>query len=98
MTIQEKQSLRKKKSILYLVERGEYSVGYALLKTEELYDAGKLIDTDYNELAEYLEELMNKPEETQTETQTILETQEIITDSIEEPSSEIPTDNVAECV
>lgn len=94
MTIQEKQSLRKKKSILYLVERGEYSLGYALLKTEELYDTGKLIDTDYNELAEYLEELMNKPEETQTETQTILGTQEIITDSIEEPSSEIPMENV----
>lgn len=98
MTIQEKQSLRKKKSILYLVERGEYSVGYALLKTEELYDAGKLIDTDYNELAEYLEELLNKLQEPQSEIQTIQGTQETMTDSIEEPSSEIPVDNVAEGV
>lgn len=69
MTIQEKQSLRKKKSILYLVERGEYSLGYALLKVEELHDAGKLIDADYNELAEYLEGLLNKVEETQIETE-----------------------------
>ena len=63
MTINEKQSLRKKKSLLYLVEKDEYSAGYALLKTEELYDNGKLTDTDYEELAEYFEELLNKTEE-----------------------------------
>lgn len=62
MTIHEKQSLRKKKSILYLVEKGEYSLGYALLTVENLYDAGKLTDADYEELADYLEELMNKVE------------------------------------
>ena len=62
MTILEKQSLRKKKSILYLVSKGEYSVGYAMLKVEELYDNGKLTDDDYNELADYLDELMNQIE------------------------------------
>lgn len=68
MTIQEKQSLRKKKSIYFLVDNGEYSPGYALLLVEQLYDNGKLIDTDYEELAEYLEDLLNKPEdEEQTE-------------------------------
>lgn len=63
MTIIEKQSLRKKKAILYLIDKGEYSLGYALLKVEELYDAGKLTDDDYNELADYIEELLNKVEE-----------------------------------
>ena len=67
MTIQEKQSLRKKKSIFFLVENGEYSPGYALLLVEQLYDNGKLIEADYEELAEYLEDLLNKPEEEQTE-------------------------------
>lgn len=62
-TILEKQSARKKKSILYLINNGEYSLGYALLKTEELYDAGKLTEEDYNELADYIEKLMNKAEE-----------------------------------
>lgn len=65
MTIQEKQSLRKKKSIYYLVDNGEYSPGYALLLVEQLYDNGKLIETDYEELAEYLEDLLNKPDEEQ---------------------------------
>ena len=73
MTINEKQSLRKKKSLLYLVEKGEYSVGYALLKTEELYDNGKLTETDYEELAEYFEELLNKVEEPVEEVEEVQE-------------------------
>jgi len=63
MTIIEKQSARKKKSIIYLVNNGEYSIGYALLKVEELNDAGKLTEEDYEELAEYLESLLEKEEE-----------------------------------
>lgn len=63
MTIIEKQSARKKKAILYLIDKGEYSLGYALLKVEELHDAGKLTDADYDELADYIEELLNKIEE-----------------------------------
>ena len=76
-TILEKQSARKKKSILYLINNGEYSLGYALLKTEELYDAGKLTEEDYNELADYIEELMNKAEEEIEESvEEIVETEE----------------------
>ena len=62
MTIIEKKSLRKKKSILSLVKKGEYSAGYAMILVEELNDNGKLTDNDYEELAEYLEELLNEEE------------------------------------
>lgn len=62
MTILERQSARKRKSIIYLVENGEYSLGYALLKVEELYDNGKLVEADYEELAEYLEDLLEEEE------------------------------------
>ena len=60
MTVIEKQSLRKRKSIIYLVERGEYSLGYALLKVEELNDAGKLTEEDYEFLAEYIENSLDQ--------------------------------------
>ena len=60
MTILEKKSLRKKKSILSLVQKGEYSAGYAMILVEELNDNGKLTDSDYEELAEYLEELLDE--------------------------------------
>lgn len=66
MTIIEKKSLRKRKAILSLVEKGEYSVGYALMLVEELSDSGKLTDNDYEYLAEYLESILNKLEETDT--------------------------------
>lgn len=75
MTIIEKKSKRKKMSILSLVKKGEYSVAYALMLVEELSDAGKLTDNDYEELAEFLENLLNEEEneevaveEEQTET------------------------------
>lgn len=60
MTILEKKSLRKKKSILSLVQKGEYSAGYAMILVEELNDNGKLTDSDYEELAEYLEKLLDE--------------------------------------
>ena len=62
MTVLEKKSLRKKKAIMSLVEKGEYSVAYALILVEELSDAGKLTDNDYEELAEFLENLLNEEE------------------------------------
>lgn len=62
MTILEKKSLRKKKAILSLVDKGEYSPAYALILVEELSDSGKLTDDDYEELATYLEALLNEPE------------------------------------
>lgn len=68
MTILEKKSLRKKKAIFSLVEKGEYSPAYALILVEELSDDGKLTDSDYEELAEYLENLLNEVEEVVEET------------------------------
>jgi len=44
------------------VDKGEYSPAYALMLVEELSDSGKLTDDDYEELAEYLENLLNEPE------------------------------------
>lgn len=64
MTILEKKSNRKKLAILNLVKKGEYSISYALMLTEQLSDEGKLIDSDYEELAEYLENLLNEENET----------------------------------
>lgn len=62
MTIIEKKSKRKATAILNLVKSGEYSPSYALMIAEELNDNGKLLDLDYEPLAEYLEELINKEE------------------------------------
>lgn len=86
MTIIEKQSARKKKSIIYLVNNGEYSIGYALLKVEELNDAGKLTEEDYEELAEYLESLL-EPEETEEEAP-VEETPEEASEQVEEEANE----------
>jgi uncharacterized membrane protein YvbJ len=83
MNIIEKQSLRKRKSILYLVEKGEYSIGYALLKVEELNDNGKLTEEDYDFLATYLEELLDKADE-------------VVEEPIEEENSAEETENSAE--
>lgn len=62
MTIIEKKSLRKKKAIMNMVKNGEMSIAYALMEAERLNDEGKLLDIDYEELAEYLESLLT-PEE-----------------------------------
>lgn len=58
MTILEKKSERKKKAIIKLVEEGEYSIAYAMMEAERLNDEGKLLDNDYEEVAEYLEGLL----------------------------------------
>lgn len=58
MTIIERKSERKKKAIMQLVKSGEYSIAYAMMLAEELNDNGKLLDNDYEELAEYLEGLL----------------------------------------
>ena len=84
MTILEKKSNRKKKSILSLVNKGEYSAGYALILVEELSDAGKLTDADYEELAEYLESLLDEEGESTVEDEIVEEPTEEITDSTEE--------------
>lgn len=75
MTLLEKQSARKCKALKNLVDRGEYSPSYALEKLEEYFDNGKVIEADYEELASYLEELIDAP----------IEVEELI----EEPTDEI---------
>ena len=69
MTLLEKQSKRKCKALKNLVDRGDYSPSYALEKLEEYFDKGKVIESDYEPLAEYLEELIDAPvvEEVQEE-------------------------------
>ena len=63
MTMLEKTSKRKAKAIRYCVDNGEYSPWYASeAKLEPLHDAGKILDVDYEPLAEYLDELMEVPE------------------------------------
>lgn len=61
MSILEKKSLRKKKAIMMLVESNEYSIPYAMIIAEELNDEGKLLDNDYEELMEWLENKLNPP-------------------------------------
>ena len=56
-------SERKKKSLMKLVEIGFYPVAFALLETERFHDNGQLLDKDYEELAEYLEKLLEPVEE-----------------------------------
>ena len=63
MTILERKSERKKKAIMEMVKNGEMSIAYALSETERLNDEGKLLDKDYEELAEYLESLLVKETE-----------------------------------
>lgn len=65
MSIIEKKSERKKKAIMKLVENGEYSIAYAIMLAEELNDNGKLLDNDYEELAEYLESFLTVEKNTE---------------------------------
>lgn len=84
MTIIEKKSERKKKAIMLLVKTGEYSIPYAIMLAEELNDEGKLLDKDYEDLAEYLESLLVP----------VKEEEEIIEEPIEEISEEENTENI----
>ena len=70
MTIIEKKSERKKKAIMGMVQNGEMSIVFALSETERLNDEGKLLDADYEELAEYLESLLVPVEEPTVEDST----------------------------
>ena len=84
MTIIEKKSERKKKAIKLLVDNGEYSIAYALMLAEELNDNGKLLDADYEELAEYLESLLVPVEEPIDEEQPEEQPEEIQEEVVEE--------------
>jgi hypothetical protein len=63
MTLLEKQSARKCKALRNLVDRGDYSPSYALEKLEDYFDKGKVIESDYEPLAEYLEQLIDGVDE-----------------------------------
>lgn len=78
MTIKEKQSIRKCKALKNMVESGEYSPSYALEKLEEYFDNGKVLEKDYEPLAEWLEELIDTPVEEPIE-------EPVIDEPIEEP-------------
>ena len=67
MTILEKKSERKKKAIMLLVEKQEYSIPYAMIEAERLNDEGKLLENDYEELMEYLESLLEPVEQVEEE-------------------------------
>lgn len=73
MTLKEKKSQRKALAIRLLVESREYSPAYGLLEADRLNDEGLLLDIDYEPLAEYLEELINKPAEDVGETDNLEE-------------------------
>lgn len=86
MTNLEKSSKRKVKSIKYQVEHGEKSIGTALREVEKLNDEGLLMQKDYEEIAEYLENLMEKEENQE-------EPVEIVEESVGETTETKPTDN-----
>lgn len=88
MTVLEKKSLRKKKAIMSLVGKGEYSPAYALILVEELSDNGKLTDDDYEELAKYLESLLDEPEEVEEEVIDNPEEETPIEENVEETENE----------
>lgn len=91
MTILEKKSERKKKAIMQLVESGEYSIAFAMMEAERLNDEGKLLDDDYEELAEWLESLLEPEEEP------VVEENEITEEVAEEPVEEnVETENTEE--
>ena len=84
MTIKEKQSERKCKALKTMVESGEYSPAYALEKLEEYFDKGKVLERDYEPLAEWLEDLIdNPPVEPEEEYE---EYEEVEEEPTEEPS------------
>jgi hypothetical protein len=84
MSLIEKQSERKCKALRYLVDEKVYSPAYALEKLENLFDNEKVLEADYEELAEYLEELMDAPSVEETEEEIIVEPEQEETEIEEE--------------
>lgn len=65
MSLKERQSERKCKALKKLVEENVYSPAYALEKLEYLFDNEKVLEADYDSLAEYFEGLLDAVEEIQ---------------------------------
>ena len=93
MTIIEKKSERKKKAIMGMVKNGEMSIVYALSETERLNDEGKLLDKDYEELAEWLEALLPVDEPEPTPEPEVEETPENVEEETQEENSEASEEN-----
>ena len=83
MTIIERKSKIRVQALLKLVEKGEYSVEYALVKLDELNEKGYLTGSDYEETFDKIAEMLQKDEP-----------KEVI-DQSEEPEENIAT-SVAE--
>jgi hypothetical protein len=60
MTILEKRSAIRIKALKTLVEKGEYSAEYAIVKLDELNSKGLITATDYEETFDYFADLMEK--------------------------------------
>ena len=91
MTNLEKSSKRKVISIKYQVEHGEKSVGTALREVEKLNDEGLLMQNDYEEIAEYLENLIEEEEKQEEPSieETIAEDTENEQNPVEEINNEV---------
>ena len=57
MTIIERKSKIRVQALLKLVEKGEYSVEYALVKLDELNEKGYLTGSDYEETFDKIAEI-----------------------------------------
>ena len=98
MTIIERKSKIRVQALLKLVEKGEYSVEYALVKLDELNEKGYLTGSDYEETFDKIAEMLQKDEEVievVEETNPIEET-EVIEEPIEQPLEENIATEVAE--
>lgn len=62
MTIIERKSKIRVQALLKLVEKGEYSVEYALVKLDELNEKGYLTGSDYEETFDKIAEMLQKDE------------------------------------
>ena len=68
MTIIERKSKIRVQALLKLVEKGEYSVEYALVKLDELNEKGYLTGSDYEETFDKIAEMLQKDEQEVIET------------------------------
>lgn len=89
MTIIERKSKIRVQALLKLVEKGEYSVEYALVKLDELNEKGYLTGSDYEETFDKIAEMLQKDEPKEvieTVDENIVNTDETIEDntSVEE--------------
>ena len=91
MTIIERKSKIRVQALLKLVEKGEYSVEYALVKLDELNEKGHLTGSDYEETFEKIAEMLQKDEEV---IETVEETNPI-EDTVEEPIEQPLEENIA---